>query len=301
MSYSHSDVAHIWANRSKERVKGKNMFFEGDTIYSWGPHFRIAKHITNARGERAVLFTSRSYSQSTGQHKSEVRSAASHLTIFMVNDEHWGNHELARQEFQTRYDDAVQAARRASVYKDFNWRQAKATVVEANRYANFFDLEWRLECPATLDEAIGEVKERTAEEAAREAERRRLEREREAEQKRQREARAMSDLTNWREGKRDAPVHDAPVIAMRVKGSRVETSMGAEFPVAHAKRAFKVIRKVKQAGDTYYRGSGPEIRLGNFTVDRIDPNGDVHAGCHYVKWDEIERIAGQLGLLENVG
>ena len=30
-------------------------------------------------------------------------------------------------------------------------------------------------------------------------------------------------------------------------------------------------------------------------VDRIEPDGTVHAGCHVVRWEEIERIAPQLG------
>jgi hypothetical protein len=29
-------------------------------------------------------------------------------------------------------------------------------------------------------------------------------------------------------------------------------------------------------------------------VDRIEPDGTVHAGCHVVRWEEIERIAPQL-------
>ena len=51
--------------------KGSNLFIEGDTVYSYGYHFAVARRT----GENTANFTSRRYSQSTARHKSLVLSA----------------------------------------------------------------------------------------------------------------------------------------------------------------------------------------------------------------------------------
>lgn len=59
----------------------RNMFIEGDTIYSYGTHFPIAKRLTATE----FLFNSRSYSSSTRCHKAAV-SRAIHLKGFIMWD-----------------------------------------------------------------------------------------------------------------------------------------------------------------------------------------------------------------------
>jgi len=83
---------------------------------------------------------------------------------------------------------------------------------------------------------------------------------------------------------------------LRVKGDVIQTSQGADFPVEHAKLAFAVIANVRKHGLTWESGNR-SIRLGHFAIDRIDANGDVKAGCHFVEWSEIERCARELALI----
>ena len=80
-------VAHLWAHKSQDfaRNPGHNFYFHGDTIYSYGSHFPVARHVENKRG-RAVLFTTRSYSSTTAGHKCMVEGACRHLTVFHVAD-----------------------------------------------------------------------------------------------------------------------------------------------------------------------------------------------------------------------
>lgn len=64
-------VAHLWAHQAQDsaRIGGRgNFYFEGDTIYSYGSHFPIARHVETKRG-RAVLFTTRDYSVTTSGHQ----------------------------------------------------------------------------------------------------------------------------------------------------------------------------------------------------------------------------------------
>jgi hypothetical protein len=80
---------------------------------------------------------------------------------------------------------------------------------------------------------------------------------------------------------------------LRVVGDEVETSLGARFPRAHAIRGLAFVRGVRASGREFIP-NGHAIHLGNYVVDRIEPDGTVHAGCHVVRWEEIERIAPQL-------
>lgn len=72
MSKSHAQLAHEWAAQSKASGKGFNVFYEGATIYSYGHHFAIARHTTDANGNACVLMTTRGYSVSTEKHKGHV-------------------------------------------------------------------------------------------------------------------------------------------------------------------------------------------------------------------------------------
>ena len=53
------EIPHLWAHRTQDEARNRqgNLYFTGDTIYSYGSHFPIARHVTNDAGERAVLFT----------------------------------------------------------------------------------------------------------------------------------------------------------------------------------------------------------------------------------------------------
>ena len=68
---NHSEVAHYWANKVQPEGNGSSMFYHSETIYSYGHHFPIAKHINN----NLILFTSKDYSSSTSKHKCITRSA----------------------------------------------------------------------------------------------------------------------------------------------------------------------------------------------------------------------------------
>jgi hypothetical protein len=102
-------------------------------------------------------------------------------------------------------------------------------------------------------------------------------------------------ITKWRNGEHVYLDYNLDTI-LRVSGSEIETSRGASFPLEHGKRAFALIKKCHDE-QRAFRPNGHAIHLGHFTVDEVTVDGDVRAGCHYVKWSEIEAIARQLELL----
>jgi len=73
VSNTHHEVARAFVKREKKKLSGSAMYFDGDTIYSWGGHFPIA----HWAGERVIFFNVDGYenSVSTQKHTGIVRNA----------------------------------------------------------------------------------------------------------------------------------------------------------------------------------------------------------------------------------
>jgi hypothetical protein len=95
---------------------------------------------------------------------------------------------------------------------------------------------------------------------------------------------------NWYE--RDEEQPKVPTM-LRIVGDEVETSMGARVPVDHAARALKFVRACMNAGREYNRNGHTE-HIGHYAIDRIEADGTLHAGCHVIAWEEIQKIAPML-------
>lgn len=85
---------------------------------------------------------------------------------------------------------------------------------------------------------------------------------------------------------------------MRIKGDVLQTSWGADVPLAHAIKVFRFVKLCRENGTPWQR-NGKTIRVGHFTVDRIESNGDFKAGCHNFSWPEVERVARLAGVYED--
>lgn len=83
--------------------------------------------------------------------------------------------------------------------------------------------------------------------------------------------------------------------AIRIVGDQLETSHGASVPLAHAIKAFRFVKLVRERG-VEWRRNGKTIRVGHFQIDHIAANGDFTAGCHKFTWPEIERAAALAGV-----
>src|SRR3569833_369914 len=90
------DLAHEWAHDSdgKDIGAGANILYASGCIYSYGSHFMIARHVTNEKVERAILFTERTYSNTTAKHIKAVENAVSHLHLIYVPDPALSREEL---------------------------------------------------------------------------------------------------------------------------------------------------------------------------------------------------------------
>jgi len=79
---TNAEIAHIWANDLNYSGQQSNLFYQGQTIYSYGYHFPIATHIAC----NTVLMTTRGYSNSTAKHIRLVLNAISHKNIIWCNN-----------------------------------------------------------------------------------------------------------------------------------------------------------------------------------------------------------------------
>jgi hypothetical protein len=310
---SHAEVAHVWANNRHEvgHGSGKNVYFDGDTIYSYGRHFPIASFVTARDGSDVVLFTTRSYSVSTAKHTGIVRRAIRPGTpIYYTADpssRDW--RMMMRQSLEQAASLKAQAERRRSAWrKDYDLEAMERHIAAAR----FFAYEGRLRLPPDDEKALA-----SAERYRREEEKRfraaRLAAEA-AERERKERAEAYWDRLKpyWRshqqfppaildearaEGLHPSSAHGLS-IAMRLTpdGSEIETSWGARFPVDHGIHAFRILKGLWERGATWERdGTGP--RLGHYTIDEVTPDG-VQAGCHWVSRAEIELMADALNVAD---
>ncbi len=296
------EIPHLWAHRTQEEARNRhgNLYFTGDTIYSYGSHFPIARHVVSEAGERAVLLTTATYSVTTSSHCSAVRSAIpSGTRIFHVpivchgryngseltTNDHAGN--LADYAERIEKHVITSARARSSYAKEWNHERAVRLRDEAFAYSAFFGLPVPSipEVPELDSEALTAIRKREAKRAAEKAEQ--TKRERAEAIVRQQEL-----ITKWRAGQHSGCLYDVPAM-LRIVGDEVQTSRGARFPIAHAKRGLAFVRKVRGSGQPYVR-NGHTIHLGPYAIDRIEQDGTVTVGCHVVSWEEIERIAPSL-------
>src|SRR5271155_4054848 len=142
--FNTGEVPHLWAHRTQEDARNGqgNLYFTGDTIYSYGGHFPIARHVANEAGERAVLFTTATYSVTTSGHCSAVRSAIpSGTPVFHV-----------RSVFHGRYNgDELTADDHAGNLADYAERIEKHVVTSA-RGRSSYTKEWNHEHAVRLRE-----------------------------------------------------------------------------------------------------------------------------------------------------
>jgi hypothetical protein len=237
--YPNHEVPHLWAHQSQDEARNStgSLYFEGPTIYSYGSHFPIARHITNERGERAVLFTTAHHSVTTSGHCSAAaRAIPPNVPIFHVPHlrnswDNLPNHTDNVESYVRRISELLGKAKRARTNRDWHQREALALREQLQRYAAFFDLSdvavpesGELDALQSLIAAHEEEERQRREEAARLAE-----------GKRRREQ--ADQIQRFLAGDPQASCIPRVSPMLRVVGDEVQTSLGARFPVSHARWA----------------------------------------------------------------
>jgi hypothetical protein len=275
-------VAHVWAHKlqAEARTPGNgNLSFSGDTIYSYGSHFPIARHVTTKQGKAAVLFTTRTYSATTAKHCREVAGSLRGLDIpvFKVHDVN-GEPNSNFDGLEVEFRHTLELAAKARSGKDMRLADAEAEMNNANAYAEAFGYRRRLKMPGDLQE-IKEAVNRAQAKARKEQKIR---------DDKIREERSEL-LSKW------AGVHlvwKRGFEYCRLSGdkSQVETTKQAMVEVPFVKRALRTVLKLYATGATYKR-NGERIPVGPYVLDSVDQDGTIKVGCHVFEKPEVLRLA----------
>jgi len=308
------EVAHIFNTQRLEPARCRNGFIEDGIIYSYGRHFPVAKFHKNKRGE-VVLVTDRTYSNTTRDHIGSVLNAVSNREIIRCGDVDIedkysrGKHKKQLSAFQTEINNLAIFTARARTSFDWKLDRLNSYVANANKYSEHFGLKKKFK---SFDESeVAKLLEKNKAVMAKE---------REKENKLIKIGKQLAPkyLALWRadlkipEELADEYRKYSEYIRKEIDSlgqllrlsttspGTVQTSKHADFPLSHGVLALKSILASKEKSQEWVT-NGHSIHLGNFVIDKIDPNGDVHAGCHFVTFNEIELFSKSIGLLNEDG
>ena len=260
MSKSNYDIAHEFAYGATEGHTGSgNMYICGDKIYSYGPHFCIAKRV----GKGTVLMTTRGYSRSTAKHISHVGRATGHYNKIYCYDPN-ASHAENQRHFLEEIKELLPSLAKAR--KPEKWIHEIQVISErAKKYCEFFDIKMDKDLAMFVQsEDLNKTNEEYMAELQRRAYR---ERRRQMKEKREALKKWQNHETNW------PPVLDYQELRLNPEKNRIETTMRVEIPF--------------ELGRVFYeRLKAGEVQLGEqllyYTVRRLTDT-EISVGCHTFK------------------
>jgi hypothetical protein len=295
---NNSQVAHLWAaqNPNKTQARGSHFYFEGATIYSYGPHFPIARFTADKDGVPVVIITRKGYSNSTAKHIGLVhRAIPGHVARSYADNVQDDPATLLPAE-HARAQGLLRAVLGGRQTKSFaaSRRYVEAIVAFDNVVAIAED--FGLTNPTTAeDRAQIETCKSRLQEIGRALE------EREARREEREKAQFAEALPKWLSGERQSPPPSAyshPPRLRVIQRERdsdpvVQTSHGAEVDLSKARRSFDFIAKVWQ-GPGHWEKNGATHQVGPFELLHITPQ-QVRVGCHTFEREHVEQFAAAQG------
>lgn len=262
MSYSNYDVAHRFANGIGERCNGSNMFFEGNTIYSYGHHFPMAIKFNGK-----LLYNDDTYSVSTSKHQGIVYGAcrqydfihcASLEGFWPSCPERFILRNLNLWSAQAKYilEGPMVKARKPEKYLS----EILAIVGKVERFCKFFKVSMPSEFKVYADTMDRERVLKVARETAK----------KEAERKKAEEEKAAAKFMNFEcNGFRG----NYQIVRFNKEKSRFETSLHVEIPFEVGRKFYEALKSGElKVGDKclWYevRKVGSEIKVGCHTFKR---------------------------------
>lgn len=278
---NHSEVAHVFAQRTQSEGRASRVFFEGDTIYSYGYHFPIAKFVDLPNGQTVVLFTLDGYSNSTSKHIGIVRGALSQYDKVYTYDVNKPQETVRRVNNIIKEElKNLARARKPEIYISNIMREVrhvtelqkvfKSVKVYKKDYPILYDLIKKGENYFS-PEVIAKVKDN---------EKKRKEKQRKAQQEK---------LNKWRsfEGGFFSSLGQETYLRYNPNTDKVETSKHVQIEVREAKALYNIWVAQPE------RLEGQQIVNGRYRVNRCNKNTLI-AGCHTIRFEEAERIAKEL-------
>jgi histidinol phosphatase-like enzyme len=251
------------------------MFFEGSTIYSYGYHFPICKITTNQQGKEALLFTNRSYSNTTAKHISIVSSATRQYDKIFCNNPK-GTHEENFKAWlnisETIAKGLINARKPEKYLLEIAYNKTQAEI-----YSKFFGID----IPENLQNVFNisnkqeylSLYEKQIDFEKQEAKR----------QLREQRAKFKEQFKKWINDETDRLYTNYKYDFLRVKDDRIETTQAVQIPIEIAKRLYLSIKNGSlSVGD----------KILNYSIDKVGQ--EIKIGCHTFTKPYLLRFGSQL-------
>jgi hypothetical protein len=252
--------------------------FRGDNFFSY--RTIVAKRIGSS-----IIVSAIKYSVTTSGHLSDLCRACNHLEV--VSIPYVDRSTLDNQTIvQNQINDLFKVASTARTKKDYYLSQALSIVKGFNRYCELSENSRYLIDLAIFDnvdfEALKQVEKVRQVEAL-------------AKRKAQEIENALENsvkINQWLAGERDNLGYGvSSETLLRIKGDNVQTSRGAEIPVSHTASLWALVNSVISAERELILNK----RIGVYSLSKIETTGNITVGCHYIKFEQLQRIAKILG------
>lgn len=306
---NHSEVAHVWAQRTQNEGRVNNMFFEDGVIYSYGKHFELAKFIEHA-GKTYLFVNTASYSNSTSKHQNHVRKAINSSLVdkvfyfdFKNVSSYWYSsytfhldknnlldviknaHELAKQYFEKQLRARSETFHYRTGISNFALIQELIT-----EFKDILDLNGVSQSQSfleSLEPLRAEALQKYNHLEETRAQRLELKRIKEEEQREKQAQKEREKIGSWLKGEISGTFYNLPIY-LRLVGEEIETSHGARVPLS---RALEVLESIEKRD--YIIGQ----RLGHYTINEITSDF-IKIGCHTIYFNNVRTFLD--GLKTNV-
>lgn len=264
---SNHDVAHKFALQSQPEATNPNrsFYFEGTELFSYGRHFCIAKFAD----ANTLLFTERSYSNTTAEHINYAWQATIHIKQIRCPFPA-GSHAENFNWWIARANEQLELLKRSRKPEKY---VAELLRIEdkAKKYSEYFGIEVNNQLQQLVNCHDKEQAIKYSEEAAR------IEAARIAKAHKK-------ELISFREFKRNSIYTRNGLDYIRMNDGYFETSQGVRIPIAVGLKFYELLSEgLITAGN----------RLMQYEVREVTKDS-VSIGCHTITFKEIKRAISQL-------
>ena len=262
------ETAHLFAGQTQIEAytPTRNLYFYDKSIYSYGSHFCIAKFID----DKTLLFTERTYSNTTAKHISCVSYATSHINkiyCYNPNASHVDNFNYWLNVAE-QLADKLKRANKPEIYIS----QLQQIENKATKYANYFNIA----IPETLQSVL-KVTTKAEILAYMENKAELIKAEKLAKEKALKKEHA-TNLKKWRKFEAGRLYQRDGFDYLRKDAEFFQTSQGVKIPIETGLKLYKNLKTAK-TGDKFL-----EYTVGEITKQFIC------IGCHKITFKEINNI-----------
>ena len=148
---SMAEVAKCWANQSQSegRTSSNTLYFEGESIYSYGPHYELARIVNNDVGNPCALFNDLRYSPTTSSHTRQVQTQVRKMPVFHVKDLS-ADHEVNMKRFRRRGEMLIDKIKKARSNAGYLANSLYSLLLAAQGYSEYFGVADPIERGCTI-------------------------------------------------------------------------------------------------------------------------------------------------------